>query len=86
MTTMQREAKTLIREFNPVDGKFFLVEKPDGSLFAKAYTRKDAELCASKLELLEALKTIVSDINNGSLGNALSVARFAISKAEGREV
>jgi hypothetical protein len=35
--------------------------------------------------LVMALKTIVKDIENNSLGNAVSVARFAIAAAEGKE-
>lgn len=43
----------------------------------------NARLIASAPCLLKALETIVKDIENNSLGNALSVARFAISKARG---
>lgn len=46
--------------------------------------KANARLIAAAPEMLEALKIIVKDIENGSLGNALSVARFNIAKAEGR--
>lgn len=36
------------------------------------------------VDLMVALETIVKDIENGSLGNAVSVARYAIAKAEGK--
>lgn len=35
-------------------------------------------------DTLHMMKAVVKDIENGSLGNALSVLRFAIAKAEGK--
>ncbi len=45
------------REFNPVDGYFALVTDKNGELFAKVYTRKNAQLIVAMLEKNEQVQS-----------------------------
>lgn len=77
--------KAQIEEFNPVDGKFFLINRSDtGSLFAKAWTMEDARLISASQDMLKALQALnESGGLDGGTPEAIK-ARQAIIKATGK--
>lgn len=89
---MRKRASTIklqIKRYSPVDGEFFLVSKPDGSLFAKTYNLKDATLAAASFDMLHALKNLGNSMAEGwvspsepdSYENAMAIAKRAYLKA-----
>jgi len=80
-----------VREFNPVDGQFFLVNDKSGDLFAKAWRKDHAALLAAAPELLKACRLLAfhdcesygCDMDDPNHVCAPAIARAAIRKATG---
>lgn len=47
-----------IEEYNPLDGRFFLVSRKNGNLLAKVFSGPDAVLVANVEDLQKALKRL----------------------------
>lgn len=57
MTTISEQ----IRRFDAIDGTFYLINRPDGSLLGKAYSQADAELIAGAPMLKEIYSVLLED-------------------------
>lgn len=68
-----------IRRFDAIDGTFYLINRPDGSLLGKAYSQADAELLASAPMLKAKL-----DLVNRALNFIDAEIRFAGHSPERR--